>query len=111
MRIIFIIMFNIYMIIIIIIIIFIILLIYNNCVTVEHLNTFNGRMAIDDQYFYDKLFDDVVYYPNKYEKDYDTGEEIGKLLETGWIRCLSECKGNCVEYGLTGHTYCFPKLN
>ena len=90
--------------IIILIIIFIIFIIYNtHCLTtnttnttIEHLNTFNGRMAIDDQYFYDKLFDDVVYYPNKYEKDYDTGEEIGKLLETGWIRCLKDCTGNCV---------------
>lgn len=84
-----------------------ILYIYNQK-TIEGLNTFNGRMAIDDQYFYDKLFDDVVYYPNQYDKDYKTGEEIGKLINTGWIRCNTECSGHCVEYGVHGHSYCFP---
>ena len=29
----------------------------DNTKIIEGLNTFNGRMAIDDQYFYDKLFD------------------------------------------------------
>lgn|SRR5579863_3161787 len=63
---------------------------------------FNGRMAIDDQYFYDKLFDDVVYYENDY--DYDTG----KLITTGWDKCKTNCQGNCVEYFLSGDSYCFP---
>jgi hypothetical protein len=76
---------------------------------VEGLNTFNGRMAIDDQYFYDKLFDDVAYYPNEYEKNNDSGEEIGKLLKTGWMRCKEECPGNCVEYGVHGASYCFSR--
>jgi len=75
---------------------------------VEGLNTFNGRMAIDDQYFYDKLFDDVIYYPNEYDKDYKRGEEIGKLLQTGWVKCKTECPGHCVEYGVHGAAYCFP---
>lgn len=75
---------------------------------VEGLYTFNGRMAIDDQYFYDKLFDDVTYYPNRYDKEYKTAEEIGKLVETGWMRCLQECPGKCVEFGVTGNSYCFP---
>ena len=65
-------------------------------------------MAIDDQYFYDKLFDDVVYYPNEYDQDYKTREEIGKLVSTGWIRCKEECTGHCVEFGLSGASYCFP---
>ena len=82
-------------------------LVYRNCVIVEGLNTFNGRMAVDDQYFYDKVFDDVTYYPNKYDKDYETGEEIGQLLMTGWQQCKLECPGNCMEYGLSGRTYCF----
>jgi hypothetical protein len=72
------------------------------------LNTFNGRMAIDDQYFFDKLFDDVSYYPNEYQKNYESGEQIGKLIKTGWIRCKEECPGKCMEYGISGHTYCFP---
>jgi hypothetical protein len=64
--------------------------------------TFNGRMAIDDQYFYDKLFDDVVYYDNDY--DYDTGD----LIKTGWDKCKMQCTGNCVEYFVSGNSYCFP---
>jgi hypothetical protein len=66
-------------------------------------SSFNGRMAVDDQYFYDKLFDDVVYYPNEYGKDLDLGE----LLSTGWERCKMECPGHCVEYGIGGATSCF----
>jgi hypothetical protein len=80
----------------------------DNTKIIEGLNTFNGRMAIDDQYFYDKLFDDVVYYPNEYDQDYKTREEIGKLVSTGWIRCKEECTGHCVEFGLSGASYCFP---
>jgi len=76
---------------------------------VEGLRTFNGRMAIQTQYFYDKLFDDVVYYPNIYNKDYESGEEIGKLIKTGWIDCLEKCRGNCTEYGVNGVAYCFQQ--
>lgn len=63
---------------------------------IEGLNTFNGRLAIDDQYYYDKLFDNVVYIPNSPEID-------------GWTKCTT-LKGpldNCVEFGLTGDTYLF----
>ena len=81
----------------------------NQKVIVEGLSTFNGRMAIDDQYFYDTLFDNVTYYPNQYDKDYKTAEDVGKLISTGWLRCLEECPGRCVEYGITGHAYCFNK--
>lgn len=80
---------------------------FKNKNIIEGLNTFNGRMAIDDQYFYDKVFDDVTYYPNEYAKNYDTGEEIGKLLITGWVKCKQQCKGNCIEYGVSGDAYCF----
>ena len=62
---------------------------------IEGLNTFIGRMAIDDQYFYDKTFDDVFYYPN---------EPDGV---SGWDRCNSECPGRCVEYGINGTASCF----
>lgn len=58
--------------------------------------TFNGRMAIDDQYFYDKLFDNVIYYPNKYAED----DNLNDVVETGWDKCLMECKGKCIEYGV-----------
>lgn len=62
--------------------------------------TFNGRMAIDDQYFYDRLFDDVTYYPDEYNEDNE--------VMTGWNRCVMECPGHCVEFGVTGNSYCFP---
>ena len=79
---------------------------------IEGLNTFNGRMSVDSQYFYDKLFDDVLYYPNRYDKDYETGEEIGKLIRTGWDECREKCPGHCVEFGPTGRSYCFrSKIN
>jgi hypothetical protein len=63
---------------------------------------FNGKQAIDDQYFYDKVFDNVTYYDNDY--DYDTGD----LIKTGWEKCTTACSGNCVEYGVFGASYCFP---
>jgi len=66
-------------------------------------------MSIDDQYFFDKLFDDVVYYPNKYDKDYETGEEIGKLIKTGWEECREKCRGHCTEFGPSGNSHCFSK--
>jgi hypothetical protein len=90
------------------IIIIIILLVFIKFTSIEGLNTFNGKMAIDDQYFYDKIFDDVIYYPNEYEKSYATNEQIGKLEITGWDRCNQMCKGRCIEYGVTGNSYCFP---
>lgn len=98
-----------YLLVIISIIIFIYLLIAYNENNVEgFLSTFNGRMAVDDQYYYDKLFDNVIYYPNEYEKDYKTGEEIGRLLKTGWTKCKEECTGNCVEFFVSGNAHCFP---
>lgn len=59
-------------------------------------STFNGRMAIDDQYFYDKLFDNTVYYPNKYAED----DNLNDVVKTGWLDCLENCKGHCIEYGV-----------
>ncbi len=88
-----------------IIIIVLIYLCYNKQ-KMENFYTFNGRMAIDDQYYFDKLFDNVVYYPNRYADDYESGEEIGKLLATGWNDCKTHCRGYCTEFGVHGHTHC-----
>lgn len=66
-------------------------------------STFNGRMAINDMEFYDKLFDDVVYYSNEYKNN----ESMGDLVATGWEKCKLECTGHCVEYGLSGNSFCF----
>jgi hypothetical protein len=70
----------------------------NNGDVIEGLNTFNGRQAIQKDYFYDTLFDDVYYYPN----DEDPNGQLGMS------KCLSECAGNCVEYGNSSNGYCFP---
>jgi len=66
-------------------------------------STFNGSLSISDLYFYDKLFDDVVYYPNKYLKD----ENMNEIVKTGDDSCVEECLGNCVSFGFSGNSYCF----
>ena len=43
-----------------------------------------------------KQFDDLIVYDNQPD---------GRL---GLDRCYEDCKGYCVEYGLTGSAYCFP---
>lgn len=85
------------MILIIILILLLFILLLKKNPLIEGLNTFNGRMAIDDQYFYDKVFDDVFYYENDPDNP-----------DSGCITCKQECTGKCVEYGLTNSCYCFP---
>ncbi len=69
----------------------------------EFNSTFNGRIAIDDQYFSDRILDGTIYYPN----EFDNGESMGRLVKRGIDKCLSECPGNCVEYGQTSNAWCF----
>jgi len=45
------------------------------------------------------LFKDV----NIYESEHTIEGELG--LE----KCIKNCKGMCVEFGMTGDAYCFPK--
>lgn len=73
------------------------ILLYITYYTPEHFNTFVGKQAIDDQYFYDKLFDDVKYYTSSPEM-------------SGCYQCYKEkpASGYCVEYGLTDTCYLFP---
>lgn len=78
------------------VIIFILIFLLMKEKTIEGLQVFTGKYSIDDQYYYDKLFTDVAYYPNK---------EDGT---TGWIDCKQNCPGNCVEFGPSGNSYCFP---
>jgi hypothetical protein len=54
----------------------------------------SGTVSFDD-----KLFDDVVMYKSN-PKD---------LQKAGIFECLEKCKGTCVEYGMTGNAFCFPK--
>lgn len=56
----------------------------------------------------DPLFKDVIYYENdniQFNKD---GSTIGEL---GLSKCFKNCNGVCVEYGITGNAYCYPKLS
>ena len=66
-------------------------------------SSFNGRMAVNDMYFADKVFDNVVYYPNTYEED----DELNNVVNTGWLKCKEQCNGNCIEFGLSGASFCF----
>ena len=50
----------------------------------------------------DSLFSNVITYNND-----DDPYARGKYL--GIDKCLSECTGPCVEYGITGTGFCFPK--
>lgn len=43
-----------------------------------------------------KQFEDLVVYNN---------DPDGRI---GLDKCIENCKGYCVEYGLTGSAYCFP---
>jgi hypothetical protein len=49
--------------------------------------------------FDDKLFNDVVMFKS------DTKD----TAKAGIYECLEKCKGTCVEYGVTGNAFCFPK--
>jgi hypothetical protein len=49
--------------------------------------------------FDDKLFNDVVMYKS----------DMKDLQKAGIYECLEKCKGTCVEYGMTGNAFCFPK--
>jgi len=47
----------------------------------------------------DKLFNDVVLYES----------DPADLTKSGVFTCLEKCKGTCLEYGITGNTFCFPE--
>jgi len=46
--------------------------------------------------FDDKLFKDVLIYQNDDDR-------------SGLDKCLGDCKGTCVEYGVSGVAHCFPR--
>ena len=57
----------------------------------------NGNDLLDDE-----LFKSIVVYNN----DEDPYEPGGRL---GIDKCLDKCSGRCIEFGITGIGYCFPK--
>jgi hypothetical protein len=65
---------------------------------------FNGRMAIDDQYFFDAVYDDVTYYSNIYA-DHD---KLNQIQSSGMENCFRECPGYCVEVNVSSNAMCFP---
>lgn len=73
----------------------------------EGLYTFNSRLSIDDQYFHDNLLDNATYFPNEYNHAYARSENIGIFNKTGMAKCLEQCPGQCMEYGVTGNAYCY----
>ncbi len=50
-------------------------------------------------YLDDPLFSDIIPYDN---------DEDGRL---GLDKCLANCNGVCLEYGVTGNANCFPNVN
>ena len=50
----------------------------------------------------DSLFNNVVTYNND-DDPYECGSKLG--IE----KCLENCPGRCIEFGITGIGYCFPK--
>ncbi len=44
------------------------------------------------------LFDDIIMYKNEPTLEGELGLE----------KCIKKCKGQCVEYGMTGESFCFP---
>lgn len=81
-----------------------------NVWSLEKLTTFNGKMdpGIDEQYKFDKLFDDVTYYGNIYSVSTTKNGIIPPSI-IGEDTCKKECKngGTCVPYGYTGAAHCF----
>lgn len=46
-----------------------------------------------------QLFEDVIMYKNDNKLDGEIGVE----------KCIKKCKGMCVEYGVSGESFCYPK--
>lgn len=95
-----------------IIIIFVLFITYLFYSTKSCRETFTSKYALNPKMYQgrrregidlmdDSLFKDIVVYSN----DEDPYEPGGRL---GIDKCLDECPGKCVEFGVTGIGYCFP---
>ena len=49
----------------------------------------------------ESLFEDDIFY--QYDSDTDK--------PTGYDKCITECNGVCVDYGLTGSAWCYPYID
>lgn len=50
----------------------------------------------------DPTFKNVLFYTND-EDPYAQGQKLGLQ------KCFDKCVGTCVEFGITGNAFCFPK--
>lgn len=91
----------------IILVIIILILIFKEAEYLDNLSTplENKNIGLKIEYqksgtesFDDKLFDDVVLYES----------DPADATKSGVFTCLEKCKGSCLEYGITGNTFCFP---
>jgi len=88
-------------------IIILILIIFS--IIIEYTEYFEPNLVIDPllkkadfKYSFKTLFKDVVTYPN------DESYTMTPSFQTGIRKCRKNCKGTCMELGLTGIGYCFP---
>ena len=87
--------------IILLILIFILLINKKENYTYDDKNKKSNGIIQGSDILQGQLFDDVIMY-------------IGdKTLqgELGLEKCIKKCDGMCVEYGMTGDAFCFPKNN
>ncbi len=55
----------------------------------------------------DSLFQDVIFYDNDENLSYSINNK--KEGKTGLEKCLAECDGRCIEFGVSGNANCFPR--
>lgn len=84
------------------ILVLIVLLIYFGISRIENLDLSGSGYVHRPDIMEDPLFKDVKTYNND-DNPYMLGQKNG--LE----KCLDECKGRCVEFGVTGIAFCFPR--
>lgn len=82
---------NMYIIIFIICVFVVYLMINKN---IEKMKDDKDNKKSEDAYKYKNIYDDVKIYEN----------EVGRQ---GLDICLEKCRGNCVEHGIFGKSYCF----
>lgn len=74
------------------------LMYFGEDLTVVGKNTLKNEVRSGTDIMEDLLFKDVIMYQNDYTMEGELGLE----------KCIKDCKGRCVEYGVTGNTFCFP---
>ena len=79
----------------------------NNKTKEENRDVFHNK-SINDVYHgkyinEDKLFSDLILFENDDNIYQSNNDKIGLQ------KCVTKCNGKCVEYGITGNTFCFPK--